>query len=173
MDDNELTKQSPEIQNKISEQKIEYSPAQDELWRSRTEYISARWKGIFELLSWTQNRILNYLFALNTGGLVVSLTYIATKPRTNLTTSAIIFFALGILSIVLHAAWYYYHALNLFNEYRAYVTRYYESKLDWENLRIQDEERSERDSWKGHYLGWGSAITFFIGLYFGIAALFT
>jgi hypothetical protein len=183
MDDNELTKQSPDIQNKTSEQKTEYSPAQDELWRSRNEYISTRWKGIFELLSWTLNRILNYLFALNTGGLVASLTYIATKPRTNLTTAAIIFFALGVLFILLHAAWYYYYALNLFNAYKTDVTQYYESNLDWKNLNKRDEdwknlnkrdeERSEKDSQRGFYLGWGAGLAFVFGLYCGIAALWT
>jgi hypothetical protein len=173
MDNNKLTKQSPDIQSKVGAQKIEYAPAQDELWRSRNEYISTRWKGLFELLSWTLNRILNYLFALNTGGLVASLTYIATKPRTNLTTISIIFFAVGILLILIHATWHYYYALTLFNEYKTDVAQYYENKFDWGNLTARDEDRSERGSWRGFCFGWGSGIAFVSGLYCGIAALFT
>lgn len=79
-----------------------------QIYQARREYINRSWKDWYE--SWRSglSRITNYLFVLNTGALLVALTYIATNPPNSNIKISIFLFAAGIVFSLLHAGIDYY-----------------------------------------------------------------
>ena|ERR1043166_361612 len=67
--------------------------------RARAEYIGGRWSSLNDFVRRNLDRIVNYLFVLNTGSLVAVLTYIASKPSSGLLQGSIICSSLGVVSI--------------------------------------------------------------------------
>jgi uncharacterized membrane protein len=118
-------------------------------------------------ISETLTRITNYLFVLNTGALLATLTYVASKSTNTHIQYSIWLFSAGIFFSVTHATLDYYLTEASFNSYKKDVEELYENKLDWEVLIDRNERRPILD-WLLHLLGWLGGMVFFIGLIVGI-----
>jgi hypothetical protein len=112
-------------------------------------------------------RIVEYLFLLNTGGVVATATYIATKPSSvSAMTVPMWFFIAGVILITLHAVWDYYRCLMLFKRYRKSVTEFVANTIEWEVL-VDRDTHAVRGEWVGHTLGWLSGTCFLLGIIWG------
>ena len=98
------------------------------LLKGRNDYIGARWGGLQSAVGSALSRVLNYLFVLNSGALLASLTYISTKPKTENLTVSIWLFVVGIIAILAHAALDYYATNSHFNSYREEVASFFQSQ---------------------------------------------
>jgi len=135
--------------------------------RSKQNYVKESWTSWRETRLQTLTRITNYLFVLNTGALIASLTYVATKPTTSDIQLSIWLFSLGTLFSVLHATLDYYITENCFSAYQKDVEQLYSNQIDWEVFVDRNEKRATFD-WLLHLLGWLGGLVFFAGLILGI-----
>ena len=140
------------------------------LLKGRNDYIGARWGGLQSAVGSALSRVLNYLFVLNSGALLASLTYISTKQKTEILTVSIWCFVVGIIAILAHAALDYYATNSHFNAYREEVDSFYQSQLDWEEVLKKDNKRGSCECIL-HSLGWLSAGAFLLGLLLGVSHL--
>ena len=129
-------------------------------------HITTRWVGLQGSVRAAFSRVVNYLFLLNTGGTVASLTYLAAHPSTPAIAVSMWLFIAGIILITIHAAWDYYRCEIRFRRYRSNVTLFLEDKMDWEVLLDRDEQALKGD-WIGHALGWASGVAFCVGALVG------
>lgn len=139
-------------------------PAQFE---PKIRYVNEGWSAWREARLQTLNRITNYLFVLNTGALLATLTYVATKGANEGILNSIWLFAFGIFCSALHATLDYYLTESSFSAYRKDVTSLYEHSLDWEVFVDRNEHRPPLD-WLLHIVGWLGGSAFFIGLVYGL-----
>jgi hypothetical protein len=137
---------------------------------SKLEYVNEVWASWRASREQTLNRITNYLFALNTGALLTTLTYVATKSANGKIHVSIWLFALGIFFSVSHAALDYYFSEFSFKAYRSDVDDLYSDKLGWEEFVKKNESRPPCD-WLLHTLGWLGGIAFFGGLVLGLCQI--
>jgi hypothetical protein len=134
---------------------------------SKVNYVDEIWANWRETRLQTLKRVTNYLFALNTGALLASLTYVAAKQANSYIHLSIWLFSLGALLIVLHATLDYYITENEFTAYRKSVEELFSNKIEWAVFIDRNEKRATYD-WLLHTLGWLSGISFFVGLILGI-----
>lgn len=147
---------------------MKYSHIQDpNVRRSKRDYIDSRWRGLQGVVTSALSRVLNYLFVLNSGGLLAALTYIATKPNTGGIYFSIWCFVAGIIFITIHAALDYYGCEGHFRGFRKDVDAFYKDEIDWE-VMIDRDDRHGGHEWVLHLLGWLSGAVFLVGLCAGI-----
>lgn len=136
-------------------------------FQPRTQYVNEVWNGWRHAREQALGRITNYLFVLNTGGLLAALTYVASKGANQCIQASIWLLAFGSFFCAVHAALDYYVIERSFAKYRTDVKKLYENQLDWEVLVGNVEMSSPYDKVL-HVLGWLSGIVFFVGLVLGI-----
>jgi hypothetical protein len=147
---------------------MKYRDIQDaNIRKARHDYIDSRWRGLQSVVSLSLTRILNYLFVLNSGGLLAALTYIATKTKTEKLYFSIWCFVAGVIFITVHATWDYYSCERHFQNWRKDVDVFFKSEIDWE-VMIDRDDRHGSAEWLLHILGWASGVAFMIGLCVGI-----
>lgn len=134
---------------------------------SKLQYINEVWHGWRQARLQSLSRITNYLFVLNTGALLASLTYVAAKPANDGIQTSIWLFAVGIFCSAAHATLDYYLTEHSFTAFRKDVKGLYEYKVDWEVLVDRNEKRPPLD-WLLHTLGWIGGAAFFFGLVLGL-----
>ncbi len=139
-------------------------------FQSKISLVTEGWDNWNDTHLQTLNRITNYLFVLNTGGLLVSLTYIASKSINAGVQMSICSFSAGIIFSLSHAAFDYYFTERSFSAYRKDVNQLYQSTIDWEEFAKRNENRSSFD-WLLHILGWFGGIAFLTGLFSGLSYL--
>lgn len=143
----------------------------DEIERqSKFNYVDELWTAWREARESALKRITNYLFVLNTGALLASLTYLASKEVNGCIHIAIYLFSAGILCSVLHATIDYYISESSFSSYQKDVEETYSSKMDWEEFLERNDKRWPND-WYMHLLGWLGGLLFFIGLGIGVFSI--
>lgn len=135
--------------------------------QSKINFVDASWSNWYQTRQQTLSRITNYLFVLNTGGLIGSLTYVASKNANGDIQFTIKLFAFGILFSVLHAAVDYYSVEHGFSSYREKINLLYSNKLDWEELSKPHPIACKIECLL-HFCGWVGAGLFFYGLYLGV-----
>lgn len=136
-------------------------------FQSKFQYINEVWHGWHQARQQSLGRITNYLFVLNTGGLLAALTYVASKSTNDGIQISIWIFATGIFCSAVHAALDYYLTECSFSAYRKDVDKLYEYELDWEVFVARNEKRPPLD-WLLHMFGWLGGAAFFIGLVLGL-----
>ncbi len=147
---------------------MKYSEIKDEnIRRANIQYINECWTGHRDSRLSSLNRITNYLFVLNSGALLASLAYVATKSCTTGMINSIWMFSIGTFFISFHAAIDYYACQQFFNSYRIDVNLFYKNEIDWEVLVGKNNQRGKSD-WYMHVLCWFSGVLFLIGLFNGI-----
>lgn len=134
---------------------------------AKINYVNELWAFWRDVRTQTLSRVTNYLFALNTGALVGSLTYVATKSPNPSIECSIWCFATGTLLSLFHATLDYYATESSFSSYRKNVDEFYENKIDWAVWVDRNQKRSKSDLLL-HLLGWAGGITFIVGLIMGI-----
>jgi hypothetical protein len=134
---------------------------------SKLNYIKELWAFWRQARLQTLTRITNYLFILNTGALLGSLTYVASKLPNASIQCAIWVFAAGILCSLVHATLDYYITESGFSAYKKEVGEFYENKIDWTVL-VEKTEIQSKFEWLLHTVGWAGGILFIVGLFIGI-----
>lgn len=134
---------------------------------AKISHVNELWDFWLQMRVQTLTRITGYLFLLNTGALLGSLTYVAAKSPTPSIQCSIWLFAAGILCSLLHATLDYYLTEHSFSLYRKDVGDFYENKIDWAVLIDRNNKRPGFD-WLLHVLGWAGAIAFVAGVSIGI-----
>ncbi len=132
--------------------------------------ITDNWNSWSEARGQTLNRITNYLFVLNSGGLLASLTYIATITTKSPTIEfkiSLWLLATGTLFSIIHATLDYYLTEICFKEYRLDLDGFYKNKLDWEDLVERNNNRPPLDLLL-HACGWIGGVAFLLAMTIGI-----
>lgn len=137
---------------------------------SKINYVNEIWTNWRESRLQTLKRITNYLFVLNTGALLASLTYVAAKQTNSYIHTSIWLFSGGTFLIVLHATLDYYITENGFTTYRKNVDELFGNKIEWAVFVDRNEKPIPYDRLL-HALGWFSGILFFIGLITGVSQI--
>ena len=140
--------------------------------QSKVSYVNEIWDSWQDSRLQTLSRITNYLFILNTGALISTLTYVASKYVSNNIQISIWLFVSGIFFSVSHAALDYYLTESSFSAYRRDVEKLYENALEWKSFVNNNENRPPLD-WLLHSLGWLGALVFFVGLVIGLCQIFS
>lgn len=135
--------------------------------KSKLNFVNECWVGWREARQSTLSRITNYLFLLNTGALFASLAYVTSQKTATGILLSISLFSIGVLLIILHATLEYYMCQKYFSDYRKDVESLYDNKLDWEVFVDRNKQRVNFE-WVLHLFGWGSGVSFFVGLLNGI-----
>ena len=135
-------------------------------YNSKIQYVNKLWTFWSEARLQTLNRVTNYLFVLNAGALLASLTYVATKPINPSIKCSIWCFSVGIFCSVAHATIDYYVLESRFSNYRKDTDELYANKIHWE-VFIDRSSKSTPFDYLLHMLGWVGGIVFFIGLVIG------
>lgn len=138
--------------------------------QSKINYVSEVWDSWNSARLQTLSRITNYLFVLNTGGLIATLTYVASKSLNSGIQISIWLFAFGILFSVAHATLDYYLTETSFASYRKDVEQFYENEIAWDEFVKRNESRPPLD-FLLHIVGWLGGIAFFIGLVIGLCQI--
>ena len=133
-------------------------------------YVNELWAFWREGRAQTLTRITGYLFILNTGAFLGTLTYVASKSPNFPIQCSIWLFGAGTLFSLLHATLDYYATESAFSSYRKDVSEFYDNKIDWAVLVDRNEKRPGFD-WLLHILGWAGAIVFVVGMAIGIPQL--
>ncbi|MES2244319.1 MAG: hypothetical protein V4639_15715 [Pseudomonadota bacterium] len=134
---------------------------------SKLNYIKELWAFWREVRVQSLTRITNYLFILNTGALLGSLTYVASKSPNSSIQCAIWLFAAGTLCSLVHATLDYYVIEASFSSYKKEVGEFYGNKIDWAFL-VEKNEKGSKFDWLLHVVGWAGGILFIVGLLIGI-----
>jgi len=139
--------------------------------QSNIQYVDECWAMLRNAREGSLTRATNYLFVLNTGGLLASLSYIASDKGVADIRCSIIFFSLGIFFSALHAGIDYYSIEYRFSKYIENVNKLYRKELDWEDF-IDDIDINKYINLFLHFLGLGGAIAFFVALGLGLCKLY-
>ena len=134
------------------------------------DYAAKLWNSDTEGLISAQNRILNYIFILNTGGLVATTTSLSKSSYDCYFISSFICFILGILLIVLHATFFYYTYQERFKNTKNLVEGLLGGKIPYKDFYDQIQKRK----WFygiAHYLALGSAFFLILGVISGAISL--
>jgi hypothetical protein len=134
---------------------------------SKLNYVKELWGFWREVRAQALTRITNYLFILNTGALLGSLTYVASKQPNSSIQCAIWLFAAGTLCSLVHATLDYYSTESYFSSYRKEVGQFYENKIDWAAL-VEKNEKRPRFDWVLHVVGWAGGMFFIFGMLIGV-----
>ena|SRR5664279_473819 len=132
-------------------------------------YVDSMWREFSDWRSSTLQRVLNYMFVLNSGALLACLTLVAAKDGAlRFVRFPIWCFAAGTILVVIHAASDFYACERLFGKFRAEVSQFFKNEIDWEVLVDRNSQRMRSD-WPWHVLGWISGIAFVSGLIVGLS----
>lgn len=127
------------------------------------EYLSKRRESYFRHLKENEGRIVNCLFALNSGGLIGAVTYLAAKPITPGLLTALVSVTLGLLFIVAHATFAYYRCERNYRQQISDEREWYNGKLEWSVFEDRDDTRCRGDT-IFQLFGWLSGACFLIAL---------
>lgn len=145
-----------------------FSNFQEPTRSSHIRLIEELWDYYRDMRSQSLGRISGYIFVLNSGALLATLTYVATKSANNCIKASIWLFAIGIISCIAHAALDYYLTEFVFSKYRKKVRALYQDEIDWEEyLDYINNDETAIDTCL-HFLGWFGGLVFIIGLVIGI-----
>lgn len=134
---------------------------------TKIDFVNELWANWREVRTQTLKRIASYLFLLNTGALLASLTYVATKQANSYIHLSIWLFSAGTFLSVLHATLDYYLTEYGFTRYQKDVEELYANKINWVVFVDRTRHHNPFDKLL-HTLGWLGGIAFFTGLVIGV-----
>lgn len=135
--------------------------------KAKLSFVNEVWENWQDSRQSTLSRISNYIFTLNTGALLVALTYVATKGNSAPIQRSILVFSIGVFCSLIHAAIDYYSIEKNFKEYRSDVNELYDNKIEWEEFVSRNEARNNYDVLL-HCIGWAGGLSFIFALINGI-----
>lgn len=108
------------------------------------EHIEALWRAKWDGVIAAQNQALNWLYALNGGGIAGILAYAASKESGAAIVAALIAFVAGLLFLIGYAACMFYAEQRSYDGYAHDVKALYQGKLDWEELWKREGARPHK-----------------------------
>ncbi|HSI95971.1 MAG TPA: hypothetical protein VK938_07790 [Methylophilaceae bacterium] len=137
-------------------------------WELKVKHVESRWSYHDQNRISSLSRVTNYVFVLNTGGLLGALTYVASKDTTEGIQLSIVLFSWGIALIVGHAALDYYAINSAYAKVNKCIEKLYDLKYCWDDFQSEVHEAEDTNDTLLHIIGWSSALCFFAGLIVGI-----
>ena len=120
----------------------------------------------------TLDKINSYLFSLNTGALLVSLTYLAAKENNADIMLSIWGFVFGLLLCVLHAVMDYYISERCMIRYGNLINKFYKNEIVWNDfINKSSSLYNKKLDLIMHMIGWISAFSFISALIWGVIQL--
>jgi hypothetical protein len=126
-------------------------------------YIKSQWRGKWDGALNAQNQILNWLFAVQGGGLAGTLTYASVQNPTCGICVAVVGFSAGLVLIVSYGARFFYLETHYFKEFKKDAAEFLDMKIDWTQFMARE---NARPYWYKHceFLAWSSGIFGLLGL---------
>lgn len=144
---------------------MKYSEISEEAdLRKKLLYIDENWSSGENWRQGSLKRITNYLFTLNSGGLLASLVYLASKEAPADVKVLIWCFLVGTVSITLHAVIDYYQSESELKKFNSDLDKFYSNSLAWEDL-VKNKTANRSSDIPMHILGWIAGLSFFVGLF--------
>lgn len=142
----------------------------EEARRIHNEFISQRWKQLYEISNTAGDDAIKYLFATNAGGAVAVLAYLGTLAENGSSPLsikvALLLFFIGIVLVGLYKANEVHYNVGLFKNYERLVKQYYDQEIDWEAMNIADAVKVG-DPIAPYVFGYASFISFILGCLIG------
>jgi hypothetical protein len=141
-----------------------FSELNPSLRQAYGEYVTERWKQLYELQKDWGEKALNYLMLTNSGGAAATLGFIGASHGAAVPVGvrvSLFVFLLGVVFVGAAHAHTYHRMSNLFKTWRTDVGRYYSDELSWEELRDRDLSRTGVNVWD--YLLPYAAFACFVG----------
>lgn len=140
------------------------------------KFITDTWNNFYNNYQKYVERALTFLFAVNAGGAVATLSFMGASesirklPHPRI---ALLFFAIGIILVGFLIASAYHRYLNILSHWNKKTEEFYKNTIDWEQLGKFDESRlSKVANILQYILAYGAFASFILGLIFGGMALF-
>jgi hypothetical protein len=108
------------------------------------ERINARWHAKWEGVIEAQNQALNWLYALNGGGIAGILAYAAAKEAGACIVGALIAFVFGLLCLIGYAACMFYGEQRSYDEFVRDVKELYSGKIGWDEVWKREGARPHK-----------------------------
>jgi hypothetical protein len=119
-------------------------------------------------------RAIRYLLLTNSGGAIAVLGFLGGSPAAISLTSAkiaLLFFVIGVVLVGVTTAKQYHEAAYLYEAWQSDVDDYYASKINWTNLRSNDDSRIVVGHWD-YVLPYSAFVCFILGSLVGSFGLF-
>jgi hypothetical protein len=131
--------------------------------KEQLAYIESRWRGRWDGVIGAQNQLVNWLFAVQGGGLAGTLTYASAQNEACGIGVALFGFSLGLVLIVIYGARFFYLEARYFKAFRTDASEFLAKKIDWPEFIARENARPDwyRDCER---LAWGSGLSGLIGL---------
>ena len=132
-------------------------------------YYSEKWDNDLKYRNSAWQRLTTYLFALNTGALIASLSYVTGAPENNIMFLPIWLFAIGTTLTLIHAAIdYYINEIDLDN-FSKNLKKFYSNTITHQDFKDNIISNYSFYNKYLHWIGWISALLFLFGMFFGIS----
>lgn len=114
----------------------------DDMRTIRNDTIQSRWSQLHALSKESGENAIKYLFAVNSGGSVATLTYLGSKINSTIgiKISLMIFF-FGLITVGILKAYTLHKHEGLFANYQKQVAKYYENQIGWSDLLKSDNDK--------------------------------
>jgi hypothetical protein len=137
------------------------------------DYINQRWGQLYELEKEEAEKALRYLFLVNSGGAIATLSFLAAKPSfiETLVVFSLLAFIVGVLLVGIAISIRYYCFSKLFEGWKQDVDHFYNKlEFNFEQLTTNDEKRVKKPSLDELIL-WLSFLCFISGCILGAMGL--
>lgn len=118
----------------------------------------------------SQSQALNWLFAMNTGGVAGVLAYAASKDSSPFIIFALVAFSTGLLALIGYSACMHYFGARECAAYHKDLNQLYTDKIDWTEF-VERENNRPNKSRLCETLAWISAIAGGLGITFSSYAI--
>lgn len=145
-------------------------PKEFDRLRQIENYISKRWDQLNAFANKGEERIANWVFILNTGGLASGLAFIATKGPTLTLFLSTVSCGAGVVFITLWGAIAYFRYEHLSSAFKKDVKEFEAGRISFEKLTADDRERSGRSQLM-MLLALLASLAFCSGMTFGFIAM--
>ncbi|MDE2232022.1 MAG: hypothetical protein KGJ95_08180 [Candidatus Omnitrophica bacterium] len=135
------------------------------------DYINQRWAQLYNLTKEWSNTCIHYLFLANSGGAIAMLSFMGARGHVHvLVVWGLVVMLFGLVLVGILMATTYHRMFNLFSAWRKDVKEFFLNRISWEKLVQDDEDRAKVDI-IDYFLGYGSFLSFIIGITLGIWGL--
>ena len=154
---------------------MKYSKTAPQLLAERLKYIEGRWGQLNSLSKDAADRAIKHLTLINAGGAVAMLSFLGTSTAARtllLPRVALGCFVTGIVLVGILDLLILHHVERIFLNWRQTTPKYYEDKIDWEDMTAADDKLSYT-VWREYLVGYIAFFCFIAGAIIGVFSLIT
>jgi uncharacterized integral membrane protein len=124
---------------------MKHSEATAEVRAQRADYVKGRWEQLADLQKMWIERVIRYLFIINSGGAVAMLTFMSSHTaiaESPWALSMLLLFVIGVILVGVLQIFNMHFINRLYALWREEVEKFYGDDLNWEVLISADADRS-------------------------------